>query len=122
LPGRSFSVRSAVASNVDTSSWHRVSAHDGSDDDDGHQPEAAGSWQWFARHAGRRTRTCGMPVVTPGTGPPGQWMRLTPRAMTRTDSTIAETDSAAISIFARADSGIVSVGLNAEELVTETYR
>ena len=30
------------------------------------------------------------------------------------------TDSAAISSFTRGDSGIVSVGLNAEELVTET--
>ena len=46
--------------------------------------------------------------------------RLTPRAMTRTDSISAETDSTAISILARGDSGIVSVGLNAEEFVTET--
>ena len=46
--------------------------------------------------------------------------RLTPLAMTRTDNMIADTDSVAISIFARCDSGMVSVGLNAEELVTET--
>ena len=48
--------------------------------------------------------------------------RLTPRAMTRTDSMRAETDSSAINILARGDSGMVSVGLNAEEFVTETYR
>lgn len=40
--------------------------------------------------------------------------------MTRTDSTMADTDSVAISIFARCERGMVSVGLNAEEFVTET--
>jgi hypothetical protein len=40
--------------------------------------------------------------------------------MTSTDSVRAETDCTAISIFARADRGMVSVGLNAEELVIET--
>ncbi|MFC7646906.1 hypothetical protein ACFQX6_44975 [Streptosporangium lutulentum] len=40
--------------------------------------------------------------------------------MTTTESTSADTDSAAMSIFARADSGMVSVGLNAEEFVTDT--
>jgi hypothetical protein len=50
----------------------------------------------------------------------GQPRRLTPLAITMTDSTIADTDSVAISIFARCDSGMVSVGLKAEELVTDT--
>ena len=40
--------------------------------------------------------------------------------MTSTESTSAEIDSAAINSLARGDSGMVSVGLNAEELVTET--
>ena len=52
--------------------------------------------------------------------PSGQCSRLTPRAMTITDSSSADTDSAAISSLARCDSGIVSVGLNAEELVVDT--
>ena len=39
--------------------------------------------------------------------------------MTITESIRAETDSTAISILARCESGMVSVGLNAEELVTE---
>lgn len=55
-----------------------------------------------------------------GQGVDAQPSRLTPLAMTRTDSMIAETDSTAISILARWDSGIVSVGLKAEELVIET--
>src|SRR4051794_10908944 len=46
--------------------------------------------------------------------------RLTPREMTRTASTSADTDSKAISILARGESGIVSVGLKAEELVIDT--
>ena len=46
--------------------------------------------------------------------------RLIPREITRIESRSAETDSTAISILARGESGIVSVGLNAEELVTET--
>ena len=45
---------------------------------------------------------------------------LTARAMTRIDRTRADTDSAAMSSLARLDSGIVSVGLKAVELVTET--
>jgi hypothetical protein len=45
--------------------------------------------------------------------------RLTPRAMTRTDKKIAETDSVPISSLARCDSGMQSVGLKAEELVIE---
>jgi hypothetical protein len=48
--------------------------------------------------------------------------RPTPKEMTSTDSVSAETDSTAMSSFARTDKGMVSVGLNAEELVTETYR
>ena len=40
--------------------------------------------------------------------------------MTMTDSISADTDSVAISILARCDRGIVSVGLNAEEFVTDT--
>jgi pimeloyl-ACP methyl ester carboxylesterase len=48
--------------------------------------------------------------------------RLTPRAITSTDRTIAETDSVPIRSLARGERGMVSVGLNAEELVTETYR
>ena len=36
------------------------------------------------------------------------------------DSSSAETDSTAMSILARGERGIVSVGLNAEEFVTET--
>ena len=51
---------------------------------------------------------------------PRHFSRLTPRAMTMTDSISADTDSVAISIFARCESGIVSVGLNAEEFVTDT--
>ena len=46
--------------------------------------------------------------------------RLTPREMTRTDSISAETDSRAISILARGESGMVSVGLKADEFVTDT--
>ena len=53
-------------------------------------------------------------------GPLPYWSRLTPREMTRMDSSSAETDSTAMSILARGESGIVSVGLNAEEFVTET--
>ena len=45
--------------------------------------------------------------------------RLIPREMTRTERTSADTDWVAISILARGDSGMVSVGLNAEELVIE---
>ena len=48
------------------------------------------------------------------------WSRLTPREITRMDSSSAETDSTAMSILARGERGIVSVGLNAEEFVTET--
>ncbi len=46
--------------------------------------------------------------------------RLTPREMASTESSSAVIDSAAINSLARGESGIVSVGLNAEELVTET--
>lgn len=46
--------------------------------------------------------------------------RLTPLAITMTESTMADTDSIAINSFARCDNGMVSVGLNADELVTET--
>jgi hypothetical protein len=46
--------------------------------------------------------------------------RLTPREIASTESSKADTDSVAISSFARGDNGMVSVGLNAEELVTET--
>jgi hypothetical protein len=35
---------------------------------------------------------------------------------------MADTNSVAISIFARCESGMVSVGLNAEGLVTETQK
>lgn len=52
----------------------------------------------------------------------GQWSRLTPREMTSTDSSNAEIDSTPISSFARGDSGMVSVGLKADELVIDTYR
>jgi hypothetical protein len=44
-----------------------------------------------------------------------------PREITSTDSIRADTDSAAIRSFARGDSGMVSVGLNADEFVTDTY-
>lgn len=47
---------------------------------------------------------------------------LTARAMTSNDVSSAATLCTAISTFAREDSGIVSVGLNAVELVTDTYR
>lgn len=40
--------------------------------------------------------------------------------MTMTDSTIADTDSVAIGILTRCESGMLSVGLDAEALVTET--
>jgi hypothetical protein len=46
--------------------------------------------------------------------------RLTPRAMTMTESTMAETDSMAMSILARCERGMVSVGLKADEFVMET--
>ena len=49
----------------------------------------------------------------------GYLSRLTPRAMTSTDSMSAETDSSAISSLARGDRGMVSVGLKADEFVTE---
>ena len=42
--------------------------------------------------------------------------------MTSTDSMSAETDSMPMSILARGERGIVSVGLNAELFVTDTYR
>ena len=42
--------------------------------------------------------------------------------MTRTDTTSALVHSTPMSSFARPVSGIVSVGLNAVELVSETYR
>jgi hypothetical protein len=54
--------------------------------------------------------------------PPDHCSRLTPREMTRTESSSAETDSVPIRSLARGESGMVSVGLNAEELVTEMYR
>ncbi len=47
---------------------------------------------------------------------------LTALAMTRSDVSSAATLCTAMSILARADKGIVSVGLNAVELVTDTYR
>ena len=51
------------------------------------------------------------------------WPRLpTPFAITSTEMTRAEVDSMPIRIFARVESGMVSVGLNAEELVNDTYR
>ena len=46
--------------------------------------------------------------------------RLMPREMTRTERTREDTDWLAISILARGERGMVSVGLNAEELVIET--
>jgi hypothetical protein len=46
--------------------------------------------------------------------------RLIPREITRTERTREDTDWVAMSILARGDSGMVSVGLNAEELVIET--
>ncbi len=52
--------------------------------------------------------------------PVGQPRRLTPRAMTMTDSTMAETDSIDINILARWERGMVSVGLKADEFVIET--
>ena len=52
----------------------------------------------------------------------GHLRRLTPREIASTESSRADTDSAAIRSFARGDNGMVSVGLNAEELVIETYR
>jgi len=48
--------------------------------------------------------------------------RLTPRAITRIDTSSASIDSTDMSTFARGDSGIVSVGLNAVLFVVETYR
>ncbi|ROP47887.1 hypothetical protein EDD94_7600 [Streptomyces sp. PanSC9] len=51
-----------------------------------------------------------------------QCRMLTARAMTRREVSRAETLSTLISSFARLESGIVSVGLNAVELVKETYR
>lgn len=66
------------------------------------------------RRAPHMARTAG-PILRGG-----QLRRLTPREMARTESNSAETDSVAISSFARGDSGMVSVGLNAEELVIET--
>ena len=42
--------------------------------------------------------------------------------MTMTDSISADTDSTDMSTFARWDSGMVSVGLNADELVTDTKK
>ena len=46
----------------------------------------------------------------------------TPRAITRTEVIRAATDSTDMNSFARVDSGIVSVGLNAVEFVMDTYR
>ncbi len=48
--------------------------------------------------------------------------RPTPKETTSTDNSSADTDSTAISSLARTDNGMVSVGLNAEELVIETYK
>jgi hypothetical protein len=42
--------------------------------------------------------------------------------MTSTDSIRAETDSIPIRILARGESGMLSVGLKADEFVTEMYR
>lgn len=47
---------------------------------------------------------------------------LTARAMTRSDVRSAATLCTLINSLARVDSGMVSVGLKAAELVTETYR
>ena len=46
----------------------------------------------------------------------------TPRAITVTETMSALVHSTPMSSFARPVSGIVSVGLNAVELVSETYR
>jgi len=64
------------------------------------------------------TSRCPPAPATPARRP--YWSRLTPREITRMDSSNAETDSTAMSVLARGESGIVSVGLNAEEFVTET--
>jgi hypothetical protein len=98
------------------------------------------------RHRGRRlegglrprskqppgvTETFTTPFGSPGTSRPRephwsrggcQFRRLTPREMTSTDKTIAETDSAPINSLARCDSGMVSVGLKADEFVIDTYK
>lgn len=77
------------------------------------------------------TETLTAPCGSPGTSRPRephgsrggcQFRRLTPREMTSTDRTIAETDSAPINSLARCDSGMVSVGLKADEFVTDTYK
>jgi hypothetical protein len=65
------------------------------------------------------------PEAGPGwSGCAGQCLRRpTPKAMTRTDSVSADTDSTdstAMRSFARADSDMVSVGLNTVGLVMET--
>ena len=77
----------------------------------------------LSRRGGRRADAVDHPR-TAGAGPRRRrrdyLSRLTPRAMTSTESISADTDSVAISSLARGESGIVSVGLNAEELVTET--
>ncbi len=48
--------------------------------------------------------------------------RLTPRAMTSTDVISAAVACTPISSFVRGRNGIVSVGLNADEFVSDTYR
>ena len=50
------------------------------------------------------------------------WRAPTARAITSTEVSNAEMHSVAISSFARGESGIVSVGLKAVELVTDTYK
>lgn len=53
---------------------------------------------------------------------PDQRRLPTPRAITTTEVINAIVDSKPIMIFARLDNGMVSVGLNAEEFVSDTYR
>lgn len=71
-----------------------------------------------ASHSAPTTR-CGRKPSAPCDG---QCRMLTARAMTRSEVRRAETLSRLIRSLARVDRGMVSVGLKAVELVTDTYR
>lgn len=81
-------------------------------------------WAWSAR-PGMAGRPVGMRSTmaferAPPSHAAGQCRMLTARAITRSEVHRAETLWMLIRSFARVDSGIVSVGLNAVEFVTDT--
>lgn len=87
-----------------------VRAAAGSDQAEGGEGAERGDW----------TRGCSAPTRPGLSHAAGQCRMLTARAITSSEVSRAETLWMLIRSFARVDSGIVSVGLNAVELVTET--